>query len=57
MISMKLTGTYFYAILVVFLFLSGGCREEDNGDHNLEPGTVRDIDGNVYQTVIIGNQE
>ncbi len=46
------------AIICVFMFFSVGCNRDDHGDrHSHRSGTVSDIDGNSYQTVIIGTQE
>ncbi len=41
-------------LLIVFF---SSCRKDDQDQHRLEPGTVRDIDGNAYRTVIIGSME
>ncbi|HLP50066.1 MAG TPA: fibrobacter succinogenes major paralogous domain-containing protein [Chitinophagales bacterium] len=43
----------FYAAPVVLLLLLAACEKEDTGN---TPQTVTDADGNVYQTVKIGDQ-
>jgi uncharacterized protein (TIGR02145 family) len=46
-----------YYILVVLLFFIFACSEKSTEpESTFETGTVTDIDGNVYQTVKIGNQ-
>ncbi len=43
--------------MIVFLLLSSiGCKKDDKDEFVLGSGTVADIDGNVYPTVIIGDQ-
>ncbi len=36
-----------------FIILTVGCNKEDK---NKPPVTVKDIDGNVYNTIVIGTQ-
>ncbi len=38
-------------IMAVFIFFAGSCKKEEN-----DLSTVTDIDGNVYDTVVIGTQ-
>jgi uncharacterized protein (TIGR02145 family) len=58
-----LVGAGAVAIVTAALLLVGKKKNPDNGDGginfngNIEYGTVTDIDGNVYRTVRIGNQE
>ncbi|HTX88243.1 MAG TPA: fibrobacter succinogenes major paralogous domain-containing protein [Bacteroidales bacterium] len=37
-------------------FISAGCKKPDSGSTGNTGGTVTDIDGNVYHTVVIGSQ-
>ena len=46
---------YVYLILPLLVFISCSDPSSSNGDHS-KTGTVSDIDGNVYQTVKIGDQ-
>ena len=52
---------YPLAIFAMSMFIIAGCSDDEAevlpDDDNGEVDTVTDIDGNVYQTVIIGNQE
>lgn len=43
---------YYLSLLALTLFLVTGCEEKEPEVYN--PGTVTDIDGNVYQTIVIG---
>jgi len=45
------------AAAVVAVVLLTGKKKSSTDGNNIEYGTVTDIDGNVYRTVIIGNQE
>jgi len=51
---------YFLKIIVGILFFSG-CQKAQDSYNSVKPnpvfGTVTDVDGNVYKTVIIGEQE
>ncbi|MDD3050133.1 MAG: FISUMP domain-containing protein [Candidatus Cloacimonetes bacterium] len=51
---MKTRLLVFILILLVSLF---SCSKSSTGPNGGGSGTVTDIDGNVYQTLIIGNQE
>jgi uncharacterized protein (TIGR02145 family) len=44
------------AILYVLLFMAFGCETADEPVPVIETGTVSDVEGNVYQTVKIGDQ-
>jgi uncharacterized protein (TIGR02145 family) len=44
-------------IATIISFFPIGCKEHDEPRANLTPGTLTDINGNVYLTTIIGNQE
>ncbi len=57
---MSVKGYKFWIYLVIagtVAILSNSCRKEERADYSLETGSVKDIDGNVYKTMIIGNQE
>jgi uncharacterized protein (TIGR02145 family) len=41
--------------LVTVILASLSCKKEDTISHNY--GSVTDIDGNIYRTIVIGNQE
>ena len=41
-------------LLIIFF---SSCRKDDRDGYSLEPGTVSDVEGNTYQTVIIGSME
>ncbi len=47
----RLVRVYSLSIIVLFFVLLSGCKKEKD-----IPETVTDIDGNIYQTVTIGNQ-
>ena len=47
----RLTLVYFLSSLALYIFLLSGCNKE-----KVIPEVVYDIDGNIYHTVIIGNQ-
>lgn len=53
-------GMALFALFAFLILLQEGCKKEENNDNNNDPGpvtgTVTDIDGNVYQTVKIGEQ-
>lgn len=54
----KLTG-FTLLIALIFLMFSMGCKKSSNSNDNNNinpPGTITDIDGNVYHTVTIGTQ-
>jgi len=51
---MKIRVLLLIMILIISLF---GCSKSSTGPVGSSSGTVTDIDGNVYQTLIIGNQE
>jgi uncharacterized protein (TIGR02145 family) len=42
-------------MVCVFYILSGGCKKKDSSNDS-QAATVKDIDGNVYRTVVIGSQ-
>lgn len=44
------------ALFMTFIVCIVGCESDDNHSPVLETGTITDIEGNVYQTVRIGNQ-
>ena len=48
---------YPLAVILLCLFVIAGCSDDDELLPDDTLGIVTDIDGNVYQTVIIGNQE
>jgi len=43
-------------ILLVFMVFYKSCEKDPTSSNEIKTGTVSDIDGNVYQTVKIGNQ-
>ncbi len=49
------------AIIASFMFINLSCSDDDetkpDNGHSIEYGTVTDIDGNEYVTVILGDQE
>lgn len=47
----RLIRVYSLSIIGLFFMLLSSCKKEKD-----IPETVADIDGNIYQTVIIGNQ-
>jgi uncharacterized protein (TIGR02145 family) len=48
---------YTLALTGVFIIFFCSCRKDDKDEYRSETGTVIDIDGNAYQTVIIGSME
>lgn len=47
---------YFFLLLGAVSFITG-CEEDNIPDPIDEPGTVSDVDGNIYNTVTLGTQE
>jgi uncharacterized protein (TIGR02145 family) len=45
------------AFIGIILGVSYSCNNEDDLQYDLNPGTLTDIDGNTYRTVIIGTSE
>ena len=43
-------------VIILFALISFGCAEDDNTPNEEPALTVTDIDGNMYNTIIIGNQ-
>ncbi len=54
----KLQHPLILALLTAGMFLFAGCGDDndDAAPNNTFPGTVVDVDGNEYKTVLIGNQ-
>jgi len=42
--------------IILLLLISFGCSEDDNNPNEESSLTVTDVDGNIYNTIIIGNQ-
>lgn len=51
---MKNEKIFFCALILTFLITA--CKKKSAPDNKLETGTVTDIEGNIYQTVKIGDQ-
>lgn len=47
---------YFYFFLFLFLLSLGSCQEKNEPVPDNTPGTLIDVDGNIYPTVQIGKQ-
>jgi uncharacterized protein (TIGR02145 family) len=55
---MKKNNRIFLSAFIVILFvITISCNNEDDIQYDLKPGTMTDIDGNTYRTVIIGSTE
>jgi uncharacterized protein (TIGR02145 family) len=55
----NITGLFFkgIALFVAVLVISNSCSKSDDGSTTIQkPGTITDIDGNLYHTVTIGTQ-
>ncbi len=51
----KCASLYYLLLFIgIFLMFTNSCKKKD--DTELIPTTVTDIDGNVYNTIIIGTQ-
>ncbi len=48
---------YPLAVMGAFLFFFTSCKKDVESEYGPQSGTLTDIDGNVYQTVMIGKQE
>jgi uncharacterized protein (TIGR02145 family) len=46
-----------FAIIGILLGVSSSCNNHDDLQYDLKPGTLTDINGNTYRTVIIGTTE
>jgi uncharacterized protein (TIGR02145 family) len=44
-------------IFSLLLTITIGCKKDDSNGTDPDPNTVNDIDGNVYPTIVIGDQE
>lgn len=54
-ILMRLTCSV--SIIGLLLVFSGSCKKDNDDEQVHESGTLNDIDGNIYQTVVIGSLE
>jgi uncharacterized protein (TIGR02145 family) len=48
---------FIYAIIAGILTITSGCKKDDRAENGFITGAVTDIDGNVYQTISLDNQE
>jgi uncharacterized protein (TIGR02145 family) len=48
---------FLFASIGILIGVTFSCNNEDDIQYDLKPGTVTDIDGNTYRTVIIGSTE
>lgn len=54
--TIKRNWFYFLATFVIFMMFTSSCEKEDINNNNEINSILTDIDGNVYNTVRIGNQ-
>lgn len=55
-IYIKRTMKLFLRIIILFTLITFGCTEDDNTAGAESTLTATDVDGNIYTTIIIGNQ-
>lgn len=56
--NMKRNHYWIYAIIAGILTIGpGSCKKDDRAENGFIAGAVTDIDGNVYQTITLDNQE
>jgi uncharacterized protein (TIGR02145 family) len=54
----KIASFLFNMLLVhALVFAVVSCNKDERSDHDYETGSVRDIDGNIYQTLILDSRE
>jgi uncharacterized protein (TIGR02145 family) len=53
----KITWNSLLTLIGILLAASSSCKSEDDLQNDLKPGTLTDINGNTYRTVIIGTSE
>ena len=46
-----------HAVVAILVVFTASCKKEEQGGLSDVSGTLKDADGNVYKTIVIGNQE